>query len=535
MKQFSALFDALDSTASTRQKIDALCAYFEDAAPEDAAWAVHFLSGQKLRRIVGPALLRRWLVEASDLPAWLIDESYAAVGDLAETIALLQSPAGGGACNPTNCDVPLHSWVERLTALSSRPVDEQREQVIGWWSSLRPRESFLVNKLMTGGLRIGVSRALLARALAEHTGIARERLLQRLAGEWVPSGRAYAALIDPAETALDGSRPYPFYLASPLDVDPRELGAVEDFVVEWKWDGMRAQLIKRHDSIHLWSRGEERITDRFPDIISVASSLSDGTVLDGEILAWTDDAPAPFADLQRRIGRKRVSQRLVQEVPVRFLAYDLLEHAGTDLRELPLDRRRSLLVASLQTTAPCIAASPEVVASSWAQLDELRAESRQRSVEGLMLKQRDSRYGVGRQRGAWWKWKIDPYTVDAVLLYAYPGHGRRSNLYTDYTFAVWNAGELVPVAKAYSGLELTEIERLDRWIRRHTIERFGPVRSVAPELVFELAFEGIARSTRHKSGVALRFPRILRWRHEKTAEAADTLESLVRLIDKRTM
>ena len=526
MKRFSELFEEIDSTTSTRQKIDCLRRYLADTDARDAAWAVYFLSGQKLKRVVGPARLRQWLTGISGLPEWLVAESYAAVGDLAETIALLTAET---SARSDATDIDLHAWVEdRILPLADESPEQQQRIVTGWWRALPARECLVVNKLMTGGLRLGVSRALLARALAELTDLPRELMLQRLAGEWQATAESYAALIDVRLTARDASRPYPFYLASALDGDPQRLGPVEDFLAEWKWDGIRCQVIRRSKAVELWSRGDERITGRFPEVERIAQDLPTGTVLDGEILAWRGDRPAPFADLQRRIGRKRLTSALLESVPVRFIAYDLLECDGIDLRPRPLHERRTALIQITRTLPAIISTSPPVRAESWDELARLRAESRSRAVEGLMLKRRDSVYGVGRQRGAWWKWKVDPYTFDAVLLYAHPGHGRRSNLYTDYTFGVWRAGDLVPVAKAYSGLDQNEIERLDRWIRGHTRERFGPTRAVAPDPVF--AFEGISSSSRHKSGVALRFPRILRWREDKRAAEADDLQTLLRLM-----
>jgi DNA ligase-1 len=530
VRRFSDLFEQIDSTTSTRQKLDHLRRYFAEANAADAAWAVYFLSGHRLKRIVGPARLRQWLVEASGLPEWLVTESYAAVGDLAETIALLTSGPHHGAA--AEADLALHRWIEeRILPLAKQSSEEQKRQVTRWWLSLRPGDCLIVNKLMTGALRLGVSRALLARALAELTGLPRELMLQRLAGDWQATADSYAALIDARVTARDASRPYPFYLASALNTEPEQLGPVEDFLAEWKWDGIRCQVIRRGDEVELWSRGEDRMTGRFPEIEDAARALPDGTVLDGEIIVWHDDGPAAFAELQRRIGRKRLTAALLGELPVRFIVYDLLELDGIDLRARPLRERRTALERMTESLPRTISASPTVAATCWQELAELRLESRARRVEGLMLKHLDSRYGVGRQRGAWWKWKIDPYTFDAVLLYAHPGHGRRSNLYTDYTFAVWRGDELVPITKAYSGLDQGEIERLDRWIRRHTVERFGPTRAVAPELVFELAFEGISRSSRHKSGLALRFPRILRWREDKGPEEADGIPTLLRLME----
>jgi DNA ligase 1 len=527
MRAFSELYDELDATTSTREKVEAMARYFGNAPAADAAWAVYILSGRRLKRFIGQALLRRWLIEAAALPEWLLDEAYASVGDLAETIALLME---GGAARASE-DVPLAAWIEeRLLPLRGAPEERQREQITAWWRTLPSRECFLLNKLLTGELRVGVSQLLVTRALAEALELPRADLSRRLMGEWQPSVAFWESLRSKGQDAAGAadSAPYPFFLASPLESEPEALGPRSDWLAEWKWDGIRGQLIRRKGQCFLWSRGEDLVTERFPEIAAAALALPEGSVLDGEIVAWRNGAVQPFADLQQRIGRKKLIPAVLERVPVRFLAYDLLEAEGRDVRALPLEERRERLTTLLESlaAAPIITISPAVHAERWEELARLRAESRSRGVEGLMLKALASPYGVGRQRGSWWKWKVDPYSFDGVMLYAEPGHGRRSNLYTDYTFGVWRGEELLPVAKAYSGLSDEEIRALDRWIREHTQEKFGPVRKVQPAQVFEVAFEGIAASSRHKSGIALRFPRILRWRLDKPARDADSLELL---------
>jgi DNA ligase-1 len=532
VKRFAELFEALDTTTATGLKVAAMVAYFRAAPPPDAVWALYILSGRRPRRLIGPALLRRWLVEESTLPEWLVEETYAAVGDLAETIALLVShdPASGvspAAATPA-AEATLAEWFERRL-LPLRGLDEpaQRAAVTGWWRGLPYRESFLVNKLLTGALRVGVSQTLVTRALAEALGVPRPHVEHTLMGEWQPTPRLWERLATPGAGTAEPSQPYPFYLASPLEADPATLGARADWLAEWKWDGIRGQLVRRAGQAFLWSRGEELVSERFPEIVAAAAQhLRDGTVLDGEVLAWRDGRPLPFAQLQQRIGRKKLTPAILAQLPAHFLAYDLLELGGEDLRARPLAERRARLQELLRDAPAAFGVSGALDAPDWEALARARDAARERGVEGLMLKSLDSPYGSGRQRGAWWKWKIDPYTFDAVMLYAHPGHGRRSNLYTDYTFGVWRDGQLVPVAKAYSGLADTEIAQLDRWIRAHTTERFGPTRAVEATQVFELAYEGIAASPRHKSGIALRFPRIRRWRHDKPAAEADTLDAL---------
>ena len=537
MRRFAELFESLDTTTSTLAKVEAMSSYFRAAPPADAAWAVYVLIGRRVKRSVGPAQLREWLRETADLPEWLIDETYGSVGDLAETIALLV--ANDAADAAAHADVSLTSWFnDRILPLAAQGPDERRQHVVGWWRELPYRECFLVNKLLTGSLRVGVSRSLVTRALAECLEQPRIQIERALIGAWHPGAEFWTALAR-NEGSLHVAHPYPFYLASPLEGEAHRLGARAEWLAEWKWDGIRGQIVRRAGQCTLWSRGEEIITERFPEIVAAAAALPDGTVLDGEILAWKGDGVLPFAQLQQRIGRSKLTAKILKDIPARFVAYDLLEQDGVDLRTQPLRERRAALERLIEggggaregTAAPgVLTVSPAVPEDSWEALAAAREQARTRGVEGLMLKSWQSPYGTGRQRGGWWKWKIDPLVFDGVLLYAAPGHGRRSNLYTDYTFGVWNGDALVPIAKAYSGLTDVEIRRLDQWIRANTREKFGIVRSVEPVQVFELAYEGIARSPRHKSGIAMRFPRILHWRTDKPAAEADTLDALRRVL-----
>ena len=529
MKAFARLFAEIDETTRTSEKVDAIARYLRAAPPGDAAWAVHFLGGGRIKRLVPARRLAGWAMVESGIPDWLFEECYHAVGDLAETIALLLPPG------TEESDTPLQAWMEeQLLPLAREAEDVQRLVVVQAWRQLDGVARLVWNKLITGGFRVGVSHALVVRALAVVSEIDEATIAHRLSGSWDPSAESYTRLVAADTRDADESRPYPFFLAYPLDEPPASLGDVGDWQVEWKWDGIRAQVIRRTGRTWVWSRGEELVTDRFPEIAEAASLLPDGTVLDGEIMAWRNGRPMPFAQLQRRIGRKTVGAKLRAEVPVVLVAYDLLELGGADLRARPLLERRAALerlLASAAARSGAWVASPPVLAATWDDVHRAHARAREMATEGLMLKRRDAPYGVGRRRGAWWKWKVQPYAVDAVMVYAQAGHGRRALLHTDYTFAVWDGDALVPFAKAYSGLTDAEIRRLDGWIRQHTLEKFGPVRSVAPVQVFELAFEGIQRSARHKSGVAVRFPRILRWREDKTAADADTLQTLRALMD----
>lgn len=552
MKAFAELYAQLDATTSSNAKLQAMQDYFAQAAPADAAWAVYFLAGGRPRQVVPTKILRELAIRLSGLSDWLFEESYQAVGDLAETIALLipESPHASAE--------GLAWWLEeQLLPLRGLPPEELAARLPPLWAQLDQQSLMVSLKLLTGAFRVGVSKLLVTRALANLAQVDAKRVAQRMVGytdlSHRPSAQRYLSLIAPEsdeEHAQRGGQPYPFFLAhplqQPLEQFDAQLGPASDWLVEWKWDGIRAQLVKRDGRHWLWSRGEELITERFPELQALADALPDGCVLDGELVVWKEPEPGsdalfgiqPFALLQQRIGRKTLSKKLLDEVPAALLAYDLLEWRGEDWRNRPQDERRArleMLVAEVGDAH--LHLSPQITGSDWQDLARQREASRALGVEGMMLKRRDSLYGVGRTRdlGLWWKWKIDPFSVDAVLIYAQRGHGRRASLYTDYTFAVWDdsaPGErvLVPFAKAYSGLTDEEMRKVDAIIRKTTIEKFGPVRSVTPTLVFELGFEGIALSKRHKSGVAVRFPRMLRWRTDKSVEDADTLATLQGLL-----
>ena len=570
MKRFAALYAELDASTATSDKLQALQRYLGEVPAADAAWAVYFLAGGRPRQLARTSVLRALATEMAGLPDWLFEASYQAVGDLAETIAHVLPPAS------QDDEASLSAWVEqRLLPLRGLSEPELREQVRGQWQRLDPLRRMLWVKLAGGGFRVGVSRLLVQRALAAHAGVAPALMAQRMVGytdarSW-PSAQSYTALLAP-ESQLqrdpDDGRPYPFFLAHALpasDALQGLLGPVADWLVEWKYDGIRAQLVRRGGRVWLWSRGEELISASFPEVTGLAQALPEGTVLDGELLAWQDGRPAPFALLQQRLGRKRVTARMLEQIPVTLMAYDLLEEAGQDLRRCPQHERRQRLNALL-AQGP-FQVSPALSAKDWPSLAAQRQSAREQGVEGLMLKRLDSAYGVGRTRseGLWWKWKADPLSIDGVLIYAQAGHGRRASLYTDYTFAVWNRAphsaeeaqavveaiasgqalpssdaplceqplQLVAFAKAYSGLSDEEFRQVDALVRRSTLQKFGPVRSLRPQWVFELGFEGISPSRRHKSGVALRFPRMLRIRSDKPLHEASTLAQLQELMNLR--
>lgn len=550
MKDFAELYLRLDATTSSNAKLKALQDYLHQAPPEDAAWAVYFLSGGRPRQLVPTRLLRELAIALSGLPEWLFEESYQAVGDLAETFSLLLPES------PLRSDDGLAWWIEEcLLPLRGLAPQVLAERLPPLWARLDRNSLLVCMKLITGSFRVGVSKLLVTRALAQLAGLDAKQVAQRLVGYTDlghrPGPASYLALIaapSAEEHAQRGGQPYPFFLAhalqQPVEQFDALLGPASDWQAEWKWDGIRAQLVKRDGQLWIWSRGEELVTERFPELHVLAASLADGTVLDGEIVVNKPDganaiAVQPFALLQQRIGRKTLGKKLLAEAPVALLAYDLLEWRGEDWRSRPQwERRRQLEQVVGDCQAAVLQLSPLLVASDWADLARQRERSRSLGVEGLMLKAREALYGVGRTKdmGVWWKWKIDPFTVDAVLIYAQRGHGRRASLYSDYTFAVWDAPPgspdraLVPFAKAYSGLSDAQMRSVDGVIRKTTVETFGPVRSVTPSMVFELAFEGIALSRRHKSGIAVRFPRMLRWRQDKPVEEADDLATLQALL-----
>lgn len=588
MRAFRELYEELDATTSTNAKVAALERFFRTAPAEDGAWALALMTGRRPRRVVSAAALVRWARDVSGLERWLFDECMMAVGDTAETISLVLD--GVGACaerdtraagewNGHNEGAGLATWMEeRVLPLRGLDEADQRARVTQWWREHDQATVYILCKLLTGGLRVGASKTLAIRGLSAAIGRDIAEVSHRVMGDWRPTAGFIRSLAEDASTvdatereAVErASRPYPFFLASPIESAPgaaeaiaaavgaqadatpeavarsladaigRVLGPIAGYQLEWKWDGIRAQLIRRGGRTFLWSRGEELITERFPEIVEAARRLPDGCVLDGEVLAWKDGRAMGFQSLQRRIAREDVSRQIRVSVPCVFMAYDVLEFDGVDIREQSTGQRREIVervVASANAGTRVAGAdvarlllSPGVEVASWEEAAMLRARSRERGVEGLMVKSLDAPYRVGRVKGDWWKWKIEPYSADLVLIYAQPGHGRRAGLLTDYGFAAWENGSLVAVTKAYSGLNQREIEELDGWIRGHTRERFGPVRSVEATHVFEIAFEGAALSGRNRSGIALRFPRVSRWRRDKTPADADSLESIRTLL-----
>jgi DNA ligase-1 len=522
MKAFAELYQLLDQTNKTNAKVELLVGYFNAASASDKLWVLALFSGRTIKRTIKTNQLRDYCCEYGSIEPWLFDECYQVVGDLAEVMASIL-PNSKGADQPPG----LEECIERIRSMKGQSDDEKKKLLFDTWSQLHSFERFVFNKLISGGFRIGVSQKLVCKALSLHTGVDENVLAHRLMGNWSPDNTDFESLVLNASEKDNHSQPYPFCLAYPVESEVADLGIADDWQAEWKWDGIRGQLIVRGGEMYLWSRGEELVTDKFPELAILKDILPEGTVLDGELLPYKFNQPLAFRDLQLRLNRKTVSAKLQKEVPVIFMAYDLLESDSVDRRAESLASRRSRLEAIVKLAdTTLLIISPLVNFCDWQDLTLQRESSRAKMSEGLMLKAKSSVYETGRKKGAWWKWKVNPFTIDAVLIYAQRGHGRRANMYTDYTFALWDDGVLVPFAKAYSGLTDEEIRKVDDFIKKNTKEKFGPVRSVNAELVFEIAFEAVNISTRHKSGVAVRFPRIQRWRNDKKPQDANSLQDL---------
>ncbi len=532
MKHFAELVRIIGTTTKTNEKLDALTQYFGVANDKDKVWVIALFTGRRPRRSVNSTQLSNWCIELAEIPSWLYVESYSTVGDLGETIALLLPDPTG---DPEQSQ-PLHYYLEKLISIEKQDESIRKQFIIESWMQMDYSQRFVFNKLITGSFRIGVSQQMMVNALSRTVQLSASVIAHRISGNWDPSSINFEELLSADAGTVDQSKPYPFYLAYALEQELSDLGDPQDWQAEWKWDGIRGQIIKRSSELFVWSRGEELITEKFPEYKILENLLPEGVAIDGEILPYSEGQVLNFNVLQTRIGRKNVTKKNLQEAPAAFFAYDLLELNNEDLREKPLVERRALLEKLIQPFRDInnnfpIHLSPNVNFSDWDDLKKERERSRSLNSEGLMLKRKSSVYQVGRRRGDWWKWKIDPLTIDAVMVYAAKGSGRRSNLYTDYTFAVRDGDQLVTFAKAYSGLTDKEFGQVDAFVKRNSLEKFGPVRTVKPELVFEIAFEGIAASKRHKSGVALRFPRIHRWRQDKTVNDINTLDDLKQMLE----
>ena len=537
MKQFTQLFEAIDNSTKTNDKIAALVDYFNHASDVDRVWAIALLTGNKPKRPVKTTDLRVWAAEIAKLPLWLIEESYYVVGDLAETLSHITN-VDNAERTTKGKEKQLHEVIVELKNLQKSTVEEKKDAIVSFWGENTKGENFVFNKLITGNFRMGLSKQSVIKALSIYLKKDAKEIAHRMMGKWDPETETMDSLFSDNAIVSKDYLPYPFFLAYPVEGEPNAvLGDITEWFLEKKYDGIRGQIIVRNQQVFTWSRGEELMTDKFPEFHVLNELLPNGTVIDGEIIPWKDGAPLSFALMQTRIGRKNLTAKIIESAPLVMVCYDLLEDGGEDIRDLPLSDRRERLINLLQKDElkDILILSPLVDLETWEEVAHFRANAREEFCEGLMIKRKNSVYETGRRKGNWWKWKTEPLMIDGVLLYAQSGSGRRANLLTDYTFAVWDGGLLVPFAKAYSGLTDKEIVRLDKWIRKNTIDKFGPVRSVKPLLVFEIAFEGINKSTRHKSGVALRFPRIARWREDKPVEEANTKEDLIAILNAQSL
>jgi len=526
MKRFAQLIQELELSNKTNDKIEALVTYFNEADERDKPYVIAMFTGKRPKRPITTTLIKQWAIELSGIPEWLFTESYHSVGDLSETIALVLPVANH------NVDKPLHQWITELAALQGKTDEEKKNYILSSWNSLATQERFIFNKLISGNFRIGVSNKILVNAIAKQSEQDANKIMHSIMGKWQPNESTYEDLTAGTHVNTDNSWPYPFCLAYAIDTEPENLGDTSAWQAEWKWDGIRGQVVKRNGELFIWSRGEELVTDQFPELHFLKDELPDGTVLDGEILAVKDGNVLSFSKLQQRLNRKSISKSQLDNAPIGFYTYDILEYEATDIRTTALTKRRQILEQIIHNlnTKSVVVLSPIIKFKDWQELAKLRETARDINSEGIMLKHMDSVFHAGRKRGDWWKWKINPYTVDTVMIYAQKGSGRRANFYTDYTFAVRDGEKLITIAKAYSGLTDKEIKEVNSFVNKNAIEKFGPVRTVKPELVFEIAFEGIAESKRHKAGLALRFPRIARWRKDKKAEEINTLDDLRALI-----
>jgi len=526
MRRFSQLIQELELSNKTNDKIAALVAYFNEAEDKDKPYVIAMFTGKKPKRPVNTNLIKQWAIELSGIPDWLFAESYHSVGDLSETIALILPPAS------QSIEKPLNQWISELAQLNGKADEDKKAYITQAWDSLTVQERFIFNKLISGNFRIGVSNKMLVNAIAKQSEADSSKIMHSIMGKWQPQEITYAELIEGTHVNTDNSWPYPFFFSYALDTEPENLGETSAWQAEWKWDGIRGQIVKRNNELFIWSRGEELVTDQFPELHFLKDELPDGTVLDGEILSVKDGKVQSFSTLQQRLNRKTINKNQLNDAPIGFFTYDVLEHETIDIRQEPLHKRRVILDALINQlqTKTIVSLSPVITFTTWDELAALRQTARELNSEGIMLKKLDSVFHTGRKRGDWWKWKINPYTVDTVMIYAQKGSGRRANFYTDYTFAVKDGEQYITIAKAYSGLTDKEIKEVNSFVNKNAIEKFGPVRTVKPELVFEIAFEGIAESKRHKAGLALRFPRIARWRKDKKVDEINTLDDLRQLL-----
>ena len=539
LNKFSKLFEDLDSNNSSNKKVNSLTKYFKLNNNLNNILTIYLLIGKKNKRFISGKSLREYYANIYKIPKWLIDECYSKVGDSAEVISLLLQDKL--LEKNIKDDISLNELInEILPKLKKLDENKKKLYIKSLWEKISKDNQLIFNKILSGTFRIGVSKGLVVKAISNMTGVDESIILHRLMGELEPIEETYMFLINQKleQKELD-YKPYPFQLANTFDERIKETISVDKYQFESKWDGIRSQIIKRSNNISIWTRGEELVNKTFPELIKIISHFKNDFVLDGEILIWDENKNRPknFSLLQKRLGRKSPSLKIQKDLPVVFMAYDILEINGKDIRSKILSERRNILEKSFSNL---ISEDKSIIGkikitklhqiSNWIDLEEVKNSARKSNTEGLVIKDKQSEYVPGRKKGNWWKYKIDPMQLDGVLIYARPGSGKRADLYTDYSFGIWEDNKLVKFANAYSGLNNEEIRELDKWIRRNTLEKFGPVRSVKPELVFEISFDNIQISKRHKSGIALRFPRITKWRRDKNIMEADNLENALKMI-----
>jgi len=542
LNNFSELFLNLDSSNSTNNKIEVLKNYFLSNDPIDNSWAIYLLTGKSNKRFISGRYLKNLFSELYEYPVWLIDTCYLKVGDSAEVITLLLKNKSTSR-KKVLLNISLNELLSKTIPDLSKLNDEEKNfKIKNMWETLPEDNHLIFNKILTGTFRVGVSIGLITKSISKLINIDEEIISHRLMGNFEPSIDSYEFLINKNINLQElNSKPFPFLLANTIE-DKIFKHSINDFQFEWKYDGIRMQLIKRSGNVSLWTRGQELVNDSFPELVDKMSHIKDDFVLDGELLVWNfkEQIAFDFSLLQKRINRKSPTRSIQIKYPIIFIAYDLLEINGRDIREIKLENRRIELEKYFSKwhnkTENNISAIFKICnlifPKDWPDALNYKEKSRENNTEGLIIKKKTSIYSSGRKRGIWWKYKVDPMQLDAVLIYAKGGSGRRAGLYTDYSFALWKDKELIKFASAYSGLTNIEIKELDKWIRKNTIEKFGPVRSLKPEMVFEISFEKIQISKRHKSGIAVRFPRITKWRKDKKINDADSLENAYELMRK---
>jgi len=527
MKAFAKLISNLEQTSKEAFKVTALAQYFSNATDEDKLWTLALFTGTRPKRVVDIKALKEFAEQVYTEGEWLFEASHQIVGDMAETIAYFLPKA------KRNGNHTLSEWISMIRTIFNAERIDQRDAITKAWDTLRPEERFIFNKLITGGFRIDVSLKLLSKALAIVTGKDENLLAHKLNSDWHPDEVSFETLIFTENPEAEKSKPYPFHLAHTLESTVAELGDISNWQVERKWDGIRVQVIVRGNKISIWSRKGDILSSKVPELKPLAESMEDGTVLDGELICFKNGKILPINNLRTRFGRRNNSKKQFEESPCVFMAYDILEFKGEDIRNKDLAERRKKLekvILQYYDEHKIILLSDIINNDNWESINSEREKSREHQVTGLVLKNKKSIYGSSRVEGDWWKWPVDPLFIDAILLYAQAGEGGSSKMYREYSFALWHGEDLVTFAKAKSGLEDKELKELTSFVKKNTKEKFGPVRSVAAVQIFRLAFDSITASKRHKSGILLKNPRLIEWLRDKNIEDGNNLDDLKKML-----